>query len=506
MRDQIKHIITKFKEDKIYLVLLCLYTFLFLFFSSKMSPLYPINEWSDINIYFNMGKAMMNGRTLYTEAFDHKGPLIFFIYGIGYLLSNGSFLGMFIIQLILWILLATAVFYIAKRFLSVVFAAVASMLTLYAMLSFMHTGGSAEEFVLIFSIISLLLFIQTFTSSQKTVPSLYMLLHGILSASVILIKLNLVIFWIFPLAAIFLQLLLNKEYKNFATNLAAYILGMSIVFVPILIYFYATNALNEAYHVYIELNKQYSATDDYLYLFTNGINKLATTFRANLVWFLVLFVGIFYFPFQSIKPNIYRIALILSGLGLIGFVFFTLTFHFYYPLALFVFTPLGLISIFIYLDQYLVVKNPYKITVLATLVILIAAIGNRNFYGLGGAALFRISAPNGPQFQFKEEILKEDQPTLLNVAFGEGNAIFTSCDIVPSVKYFISPNIYYNMYPDIRDNQTKYIEDRAVDFIVSSSEGFNFDYFEQLEALQINYNKIDSVSSDGAIYYLYKKK
>lgn len=86
-------------KDKNILILLSLYSFLLLFFCSKMSPLYPINEWSDVNLYYNIGKAIFNGRTLYAEAFDHKGPLIFFIYGIGYAISNTSFIGMFLMYI-----------------------------------------------------------------------------------------------------------------------------------------------------------------------------------------------------------------------------------------------------------------------------------------------------------------------------------------------------------------------------------------------------------------------
>jgi hypothetical protein len=50
-------------KDKNILILLSLYSFLLLFFCSKMSPLYPINEWSDVNLYYNIGKAIFNGRT-----------------------------------------------------------------------------------------------------------------------------------------------------------------------------------------------------------------------------------------------------------------------------------------------------------------------------------------------------------------------------------------------------------------------------------------------------------
>ena len=35
-----------------------------LFFCSKSSPAYPINDWSDANIYFSAGKGMLAGRVM----------------------------------------------------------------------------------------------------------------------------------------------------------------------------------------------------------------------------------------------------------------------------------------------------------------------------------------------------------------------------------------------------------------------------------------------------------
>ena len=39
----------------------------------------------------------MEGRTLYLETFDPKGPFIFLFYGIGYLTSNTSFIALYIL-------------------------------------------------------------------------------------------------------------------------------------------------------------------------------------------------------------------------------------------------------------------------------------------------------------------------------------------------------------------------------------------------------------------------
>ena len=133
-------------ENKIIILLGC-YVFFLLIICSHMSPLYYSNEWADVNIYFNVAKAIFNGRTLYTETFDHKGPLIFFIYGLGYLISNNSFFGMFLIQWIAWFTMVYYIYKLSKLYLDNTFAYIVAIIFPVFILKMMKAGGSAEEFI-----------------------------------------------------------------------------------------------------------------------------------------------------------------------------------------------------------------------------------------------------------------------------------------------------------------------------------------------------------------------
>lgn len=65
-----------------------------------MSPDSPIhgdwNHW-DSAWFFMGGKAMMNGMRPYVDFTDSKGPLLWLIYGIGYLLSPRSYTGVYVL-------------------------------------------------------------------------------------------------------------------------------------------------------------------------------------------------------------------------------------------------------------------------------------------------------------------------------------------------------------------------------------------------------------------------
>ena len=116
---------------------------------SKSSPLYPLNDWMDANIFYTAGKAMMNGQVLYRDVFDHKGPLLYLVYGVGWLLHCTGFWGVWGIEVLAFAAFLYAGLRTAELFAGplhpawvlVPGAAAASGAT------FAH-GGSAEELCL----------------------------------------------------------------------------------------------------------------------------------------------------------------------------------------------------------------------------------------------------------------------------------------------------------------------------------------------------------------------
>jgi len=137
------------EDSKAYIALLSLFLFVFAFFCSKMSPLYPSNEWSDINIYHTIGKAIAHGKTLYVDIFDHKGPLIFIIYALAYKISGFQFLGMFIILYALWLSVLVHLYHSLNLYIGGLATLCVCFLTVYFSLNYSHSGGSPEEFILL---------------------------------------------------------------------------------------------------------------------------------------------------------------------------------------------------------------------------------------------------------------------------------------------------------------------------------------------------------------------
>ena len=71
------------------------YAFLLLFILSTDSYTHDLFPRVDSACFFTAGKAWMNGMVPYVEFTDSKGPLLWLIYGIGYLISHHDYIGVF---------------------------------------------------------------------------------------------------------------------------------------------------------------------------------------------------------------------------------------------------------------------------------------------------------------------------------------------------------------------------------------------------------------------------
>ena len=128
-----------------------LVSFAILAVCSKNSFLYPMNDWVDVNCFFTVGRGITHGLVPYRDLYDQKGPLLYYIYALAALISEHSFLGVFVIETLLFALFL----HIGGRMAELLsekpsaFWLTVSGLGLGLPLSpaFSH-GGSAEEFFL----------------------------------------------------------------------------------------------------------------------------------------------------------------------------------------------------------------------------------------------------------------------------------------------------------------------------------------------------------------------
>ena len=111
------------------------------------SPCYEVWGRIDSSWYFTAGKAWMNGMTPYVDFSDSKGPLLWLIYGVGYLLSNHDFVGVWVMTCITYIVTTLLNYRTARIFLKsdCLSLAVSLLMLLVYFNNFIHYETKSED-------------------------------------------------------------------------------------------------------------------------------------------------------------------------------------------------------------------------------------------------------------------------------------------------------------------------------------------------------------------------
>ena len=217
---------------------LALFCLVILFIISPDSYTHDSYNRVDSAWFFMCGKAWMNGMIPYIDFADSKGPLLWFIYGIGYLLSPLNYHGVFWISVLWYSIIYIVTFKTALLFLPS--SRKALICTLIMTLSFFnpwfHQEIRAEDFCLLFLVTSLYIVCKTIYKNdghQNLNTSFFIL--GSCFAILLLIKFN--------IAAMQAIYVLYLYYYNCRTKHSPYLplfwgcVGIAAIAIPFLVYF-----------------------------------------------------------------------------------------------------------------------------------------------------------------------------------------------------------------------------------------------------------------------------
>lgn len=434
-------------------------------FTSKCSFLYPFNDWVDANAFFTVGKGLTHGIIPYLDIFEQKGILLYVIYAIGYFISNTSFHGIFILEVISWTIALYYAYKIIRIFLSkksAYFILPIFMTLLCTSASFVH-GGSAEEFSMPLIMLSFYLFIKHFKVSELNYKEIT--IAGLCAGCILLIKFTLLGFWFAFMASIFFDLILKKKYKKAFISCVWFLVGMFSPMFLALIYFGIHHGIKEFIKVYfidnITLYGEVSSN-----IFKRGYKLITGFLRTSLINGPIIFILIIGYIYAIKKlefkksESIYMILIFFfSILG----IYYGLKFYQYYLFPILVFMLITLIYLFTKLEEYIkkLDDKKFKKYLILTIIICFASsfifANYRNMLFKKKEDLF--------QYEFKDIILKEENPTLVNMGFLDCG-IYTVTGLVPTTYFFEKQNISYERFPDNLDAFKEYIETKETKFIV----------------------------------------
>ena len=210
-----------------------------LLFSPSTSPLFPYEPnrmHGDSTIFQMMGIAMLNGKTLYLDIFDHKGCLLFMVNALGYLLGGkGGLLLLqmlnFLLTLMLW--KRTAALLVSRPWLQYA----ATLLPLSVLVFFMEDGNLSEEWCLPWISLPLYLYVKHCMARRADLPASSLWLIGLSLGIITLIRINNAAAICTLLLCLLVRYALLRRWRYILSSVGWALLGFVVPIVPCVVYF-----------------------------------------------------------------------------------------------------------------------------------------------------------------------------------------------------------------------------------------------------------------------------
>ena len=496
------------RKDRIFT---CLYmiiaAFVCLSLASRSSELYVFNNWDDANSYFSVGKGIFNGKMPYRDIFDQKGFYLYFIYGIGYLISHTTFAGVFLIEVLLGSIDILGFYNIIRLFTTRRSALITAPLVFGSVVcsrSFWW-GGSAEEICLPFLIWGLYLITEFFIEYYpvKMMPAKKLIIAGCLAGMIANIKFTGLGFYFAWMMLVFLAFIAMKKVKEAFIACGYFLLGMAIPFVPAAVYFGVQNGLYDWYWGYVYVNVfvyNEAETSGGIAVIYSLAKVLYWLIRDNFQYFELVIPGMIFMLLRRKSKILTRLYVPVLFLFMFIGIFGGGRELPYYSLPLSIFAVFGGILLsylfdFIFKYQSRGMGNAVLPMMAMMLSMIFITFNSMNI------PFMSQSEEDFFLFRFRDEVLESQNPTLLNVGCLDAG-LYTLCDIVPSCRWFQTQTLNIeeeenNPYKE----QERYIREGLVDYVLARDE--------EPAGIDDHYTLIDSEVYDQGnyifTYYLYKK-
>lgn len=438
------------------------------FFSIGTSPFYENYYTGDSSIFITIGKAMKEGKIVYKDIFDHKGPILFFIQMIGQYICDGRF-GIFLLQ-ILALFISNIFLYKSACFFTTNKKALLSILVSMIFMSyFIETGNYSEEYSLPFLSVCLYLAIKWLKSENKFSAKIYLysFIYGVCFAIISFIRLNNSAMICGLGLAITIILIKEKKFKTLFGCACSVILGILAVSLPIILYFYSVNALYDMlYGTFIH---------NFLYVSANINTNMSINTRIMMAFILTVLV-IFNCK-KNFKLKYYSLIMIISYLSIILTVNIGIKTNHYYMISIpliAIFMP-PVIEIFCNKSMNFLLKSfiILYVCIIYTLGCFIPQLYHKiNFENIGLEAINSFVNKN---------IEEQDKDSVL--ALGLFTApIYLYADIFPCYKYAFMQDYLFYSNPDIAKETYDYIAENNIKYIfyINLDEVENKDEIQEL--------------------------
>ena len=231
-----------------------------LFFSTTTSPLYDYGAMFDSAMFQVIGRGWAEGVLPYTGLWDSKGPMIFFINALGYVLTGTSF-GVCILQIVS----LSAAMCVVFKWLSLAYSPRGALLlglVVLAGLSLNYDFGNlTEEYLLpLLFAAYYLMYKWTLRASVGVYahPAKYALVYGMVLGFSLMTRVTNAVGVCTGVLFILFFLVRTRLWKNILHNFLWFIAGFAVIVVPFVVYFGAHGMLDEMWYGTVGYNISYA--------------------------------------------------------------------------------------------------------------------------------------------------------------------------------------------------------------------------------------------------------
>lgn len=439
---------------------------MFLLMLSKNSPLYPMNDWVDVQCFLTVGKGILHGIVPYRDIYEQKGPVLYFVYALAALISQHSFWGVFLVEIA-----ALGAFFHYSMEMIRLFTKDSPWLylclpvlavTVCACQGYAH-GGSVETLSLWILAHGLFVVLRA-TQKRQLLPARDAFFVGVGAAAVVYMKFTIAGFQLgLALFVAIWYLCYEKKPLELLKTIGWFFAGFAALTAPVVVYFLACGALGDFFTVYF-YNNLFLYPTDHSDRWGLIVRCLQSALKANGGWGFLVQAGLVWMVLHGLKNSRQSLAVLLSFLGLTVGTYWGGRGYGYYALILAAYAPLGL-ALFVRvaqeckLPQWAEGKGLRAAVLVAWCAVLLCVgmTNSNNTYLLGE------KRENMPPYQFAQVIRQTEDPTLLNFGFLDGG-FYYSADVLPSEKFFCTLNISLS---EMWSQQREAIRQGRVEFVVT---------------------------------------
>ncbi|MGN0143270.1 MAG: hypothetical protein ACI4AD_13675 [Roseburia sp.] len=223
------------------------------------------NPWSgvwpenDSSAYLYVGMMMRKGAVLYTDIFEHKGIILYLLDAIGLWLTDGSWTGVWILEVLNAFATALLIFKVTKLLTTkkaVQYITVAALIAALTVCMLLTDGNLSEEWVLPWITLAVYVFLKYFIDGSYRFY--HIILLGVGFAFIVFVRANMIAAWIAFMPLVLVVMIRDKKWKDLWICIGNFLLGCAIVTVPVVLYGIRTGSLREMMECYFVFSFSYS--------------------------------------------------------------------------------------------------------------------------------------------------------------------------------------------------------------------------------------------------------